>query len=122
MSSMHRLVATAVLLALAPAMLPGQPELAAIDVSFISLRLVLPPVAALLAPQAGIAVLIKPQFEAGRAALKKGIVRDETVQAEVCAGIVALLEELGFIVAGPVPSPIEGGDGNREFLVGARRG
>lgn len=107
---------------LAPALLPGQPQLAAIDVSFISLRLVLPAVAALLAPQAGIAALIKPQFEAGRAALKKGIVRDETVQAEVCAGIAALLGELGFSVEGPVPSPIEGGDGNREFLVGARRG
>ena len=107
---------------LAPALLPGQPQLAAIDVSFISLRLVLPAVAALLAPQAGIAALIKPQFEAGRAALKKGIVRDETVQAEVCAGIAALLADLGFSVDGPVPSPIEGGDGNREFLVGARRG
>ncbi len=107
---------------LAPALLPGQPQLAAIDVSFISLRLVLPAVAALLAPQAGIAALIKPQFEAGRAALKKGIVRDEAVQAEVCAGIAALLAELGFSVEGPVPSPIEGGDGNREFLVGARRG
>ena len=107
---------------LAPAMLPGQPELAAIDVSFISLRLVLPAVAALLAPRARIAALIKPQFEAGRAALKKGIVRDETVQAEVCAGIVALLGELGFSVAGPIPSPIAGGDGNREFLVCARRG
>lgn len=107
---------------LAPAMLPGQPELAAIDVSFISLRLVLPAVAALLAPRARIAALIKPQFEAGRAALKKGIVRDETVQAEVCAGIVALLGDLGFSVAGPIPSPIAGGDGNREFLVCARRG
>lgn len=107
---------------LAPALLPGQPQLAAIDVSFISLRLVLPAVAALLGPQAGIAALIKPQFEAGRAALKKGIVRDETVQAEVCAGIAALLADLGFSVDGPVPSPIEGGDGNREFLVGARRG
>ncbi|SIQ04191.1 TlyA family RNA methyltransferase [Bosea sp. TND4EK4] len=107
---------------LAPAMLPGQPELAAIDVSFISLRLVLPAVAALLAPRARIAALIKPQFEAGRAALKKGIVRDETVQAEVCAGIVALLGDLGFSVAGPIPSPIAGGDGNREFLVCARQG
>lgn len=106
---------------LAAATLPGQPALAAIDVSFISLKLVLPAVAALLAPQAGIAALIKPQFEAGRAALKKGIVRDEAVQAETCQTIVALLRELGFRVEGPAPSPIEGGDGNREFLVGARR-
>ena len=101
--------------------LPQPPDLAAIDVSFISLKLVLPAVAALLAPQGAIAALIKPQFEAGRGALKKGIVRDEAVQRQVCEEIVALLRELGFTVEGPVPSPIEGGDGNREFLVGARR-
>lgn len=107
--------------ALAPEALIERPSLAAIDVSFISLKLVLPAVAALLAPEAGIAALIKPQFEAGRAALKKGIVRDEAVQHQVCVEIVALLGELGFTVDGPIPSPIEGGDGNREFLVGARR-
>lgn len=101
--------------------LPERPALAAIDVSFISLKLVLPAVAALLAPSAAVAALIKPQFEAGRAALKKGIVRDEAVQQQVCEDIVALLRELGFTVAGPIPSPIEGGDGNHEFLVGARR-
>lgn len=106
---------------LAPESLPERPGLAAIDVSFISLRLVLPAVAALLAPRAGIAALIKPQFEAGRAALKKGIVRDEAIQRQVCDDIVAALETLGFAVEGPIPSPIEGGDGNREFLVGARR-
>lgn len=107
--------------ALAPEALIERPSLAAIDVSFISLKLVLPAVAALLAPEAGIAALIKPQFEAGRAALKKGIVRDEAVQQQVCVEIVSLLGELGFTVDGPIPSPIEGGDGNREFLVGARR-
>ncbi|MDX3806439.1 TlyA family RNA methyltransferase [Bosea thiooxidans] len=107
--------------ALAPEALIERPSLAAIDVSFISLKLVLPAVAALLAPEAGIAALIKPQFEAGRAALKKGIVRDEAVQHQVCVEIVSLLGELGFTVDGPIPSPIEGGDGNREFLVGARR-
>lgn len=106
---------------LAPESLPERPGLAAIDVSFISLRLVLPAVAALLAPRAGIAALIKPQFEAGRAALKKGIVRDEAIQRQVCGDIVAALQTLGFAVEGPIPSPIEGGDGNREFLVGARR-
>lgn len=106
---------------LAPDALPEPPQLAAIDVSFISLKLVLPAVTALLAPKAAIAALIKPQFEAGRAALKKGIVRDEAVQQQVCEEIVAVLQKLGFAVEGPVPSPIEGGDGNREFLVGARR-
>lgn len=106
---------------LAPEALPERPGLAAIDVSFISLKLVLPAVAALLAPTAGIAALIKPQFEAGRAALKKGIVRDEAIQRQVCDEIVAALQALGFAVQGLIPSPIEGGDGNREFLVGARR-
>lgn len=98
-----------------------RPSLAAVDVSFISLRLVLPAVAALLAPEAEIAALIKPQFEAGRAALKKGVVRDEAVHAKVCAEIIEILVGLGFAVTGPVPSPIEGGDGNREFLIGGRR-
>lgn len=106
---------------LAPDALPQTPSLAAIDVSFISLRLVLPAVAALLAPAAQIAALIKPQFEAGRAALKKGIVRDEAVHESVCAEIAGLLAGLGFAVDEPVPSPIEGGDGNREFLIGGRR-
>jgi 23S rRNA (cytidine1920-2'-O)/16S rRNA (cytidine1409-2'-O)-methyltransferase len=101
--------------------LPEAPSLAAIDVSFISLRLVLPAVAALMTPTAQLAALIKPQFEAGRAALKKGIVRDETVHDSVCADIAAVLAGLGFGIDGPVPSPIEGGDGNREFLIGGRR-
>ncbi|KPH82478.1 TlyA family RNA methyltransferase [Bosea vaviloviae] len=106
---------------LTPDALPQTPSLAAIDVSFISLRLVLPSVAALLAPAAQIAALIKPQFEAGRAALKKGIVRDEAVHESVCADIAELMAGLGFAVEQPVPSPIEGGDGNREFLIGGRR-
>ena len=106
---------------LTPVDLGEPPTLAAIDVSFISLRLVLPTVAALLAPTCEIAALIKPQFEAGRAALKKGIVRDEAVHQRVCNEIATVLAELGFAVEAPVPSPIEGGDGNREFLIGGRR-
>lgn len=107
---------------LTPAELPEAPSLAAIDVSFISLRLVLPVVVSLMAPTAQVAALIKPQFEAGRAALKKGIVRDEAVHDGVCAGIAEVMAGLGFSVDGPVSSPIEGGDGNREFLIGGRRG
>jgi 23S rRNA (cytidine1920-2'-O)/16S rRNA (cytidine1409-2'-O)-methyltransferase len=101
--------------------LPEAPALAVIDASFISLRLVLPAVAALLASSAAIVALIKPQFEAGRAALKKGVVRDAAVQEEVCRSAAAVLAGLGFAVSGPVDSPIEGGDGNREFLVAGRR-
>lgn len=106
---------------LPPDALPGRPGFACIDVSFISLRLVLPPVVAILAPQSALVALVKPQFEAGRGALKKGVVRDEAVHEAVCAEIVTVLSGLGFCVSGPIPSPIEGGDGNREFLIGGRR-
>lgn len=91
-----------------------------VDVSFISLKLVLPPVMPLLAPGAQLAALIKPQFEAGRAHVAKGIVRDSAVQERVCDEISALLVSLGLTIIGLIPSPIAGGDGNREFLIGAR--
>jgi 23S rRNA (cytidine1920-2'-O)/16S rRNA (cytidine1409-2'-O)-methyltransferase len=92
------------------------------DVSFISLKLVLPPAIALLKPHAALAVLVKPQFEAGRDHVKKGIVRDEAVHRTVCEDMTAFVASLGFTPLGLAPSPIEGGDGNREFLLGARRG
>ena len=108
--------------ALAPGAITPAPHLATIDVSFIGLRLVLPAVAAQLAGEAAIAALIKPQFEAGRERVGRGgLVRDPEVHAEVCEGVRAVLVGLGFAVSGPIPSPIEGGDGNREFLVAARR-
>ena len=77
---------------------------------------------ALARPPARLIALIKPQFEAGRQALKKGIVRDAAVQAAVCADIAACVTSLGWSVAGVIPSPIAGGDGNREFLIAASRG
>ncbi|MGV6874419.1 TlyA family RNA methyltransferase [Pseudochelatococcus sp. B33] len=98
----------------------GPFDVLTVDVSFISLRLVLPPVAPLLAPGAALVTLIKPQFEAGRDHLHKGIVRDEAAHVRVCTDIRAHVESLGFTVAGVIPSPIAGGDGNREFLLGAR--
>ena len=91
------------------------------DVSFISLKLVLPAVARLLAPRAQLVALVKPQFETKRSALKKGVLRDEALQEEICAEIAELTARLGFSVVGPIPSPIEGGDGNREFLLGGAR-
>lgn len=106
---------------LSAAELGEAPTLAVIDVSFISLRLVLPPVAALLAPGGVIVALIKPQFEAGRAALKKGVVRDEAIHLRVCEEIATVLGDLGLVVDHTIPSPIEGGHGNREFLIGARK-
>jgi 23S rRNA (cytidine1920-2'-O)/16S rRNA (cytidine1409-2'-O)-methyltransferase len=97
-------------------------DLIVVDVSFISLKRVLPAVLALAAPGARLVALIKPQFEAGRRHLKKGIVRDPAVQRAVCEDIVALVAELGWTELGVIESPIVGGDGNREFLLGAQRG
>jgi 23S rRNA (cytidine1920-2'-O)/16S rRNA (cytidine1409-2'-O)-methyltransferase len=97
-------------------------DLAGIDVSFISLKLVLPHVSGLLKPSATLLALVKPQFEAGRRHIKKGIVHDAAVQAAICDGIARLLADLGWRVIGCIPSPILGGDGNREFFIGAQRG
>jgi 23S rRNA (cytidine1920-2'-O)/16S rRNA (cytidine1409-2'-O)-methyltransferase len=107
---------------LTPQIIPQQADLLVSDVSFISLKLVLPAAVALLKPRAELAVLVKPQFEAGRDHVKKGIVRDEAVHRAVCEDMEAFVASLGFDIIGLVPSPIEGGDGNREFLLGARRG
>lgn len=104
-----------------PAMLGTMPEFLTFDVSFIPLELVLPNVLRLAAKNARLVALIKPQFEAGPAHVKKGLVKDAGVRQEVCANIARLLEELGWRPAGPIPSPIEGGDGNLEFLIGAER-
>ena len=105
--------------ALDPNRLPEPPDFLTIDVSFISLRLALPPSAVLLRPPARMVALIKPQFEAGRRHLKKGIVRDPQVHAAVCEDVAGFVAALGWTVAGVIPSPIAGGDGNREFLLGA---
>ncbi len=107
--------------ALAASDLDGPVDLVVCDASFVSVRVVLPPAFALAAPRAELLALIKPQFEAGRAALKKGIVRDPAVHAAVCRDVSALVDTAGWDVVGVVPSPIAGGDGNREFLLGARR-
>jgi 23S rRNA (cytidine1920-2'-O)/16S rRNA (cytidine1409-2'-O)-methyltransferase len=104
------------------ALIPEPIELAVIDVSFISLKLVLPAVIDLLSGRADLVALIKPQFEAGRAHIGKGVVRDEAVHRAVCDEIGTFLSERGFDIFGPIASPILGGEGNREFLIGARRG
>jgi 23S rRNA (cytidine1920-2'-O)/16S rRNA (cytidine1409-2'-O)-methyltransferase len=107
---------------LTQALVPDPIDLAAADVSFISLKLVLPPVMPLLGASASLIALIKPQFEAGREHVKKGVVREETVHGAVCDDLARFVEALGFHVLGLIPSPILGGEGNREFLIGARRG
>jgi 23S rRNA (cytidine1920-2'-O)/16S rRNA (cytidine1409-2'-O)-methyltransferase len=105
-----------------PARLAEPPDFAVVDVSFISLKLVLPAIGKLLRARATIIALIKPQFEAARAAIKKGIVRDPAVHAAVCDDIAAFFTAEGWRVGGVIPSPIPGGDGNREFLIEAERG
>ncbi|HZU13567.1 MAG TPA: TlyA family RNA methyltransferase [Chloroflexota bacterium] len=101
--------------------LPEPVALAVVDVSFISLRQVLPPVRALLAAEANVVVLIKPQFEAGRDQVgKKGVVRDPAVWADVLGGILGWAEQHGWSVLGLEPSPIRGPAGNVEFLAHLR--
>jgi len=101
--------------------LPEPPDFVAVDVSFISLRLVLPAALAVCRASAQLVALIKPQYEAGRRRLKKGIVRDPTIHAAVCAETTACVSSLGWNVVGVIASPLLGGGGNREFLLGARR-
>jgi 23S rRNA (cytidine1920-2'-O)/16S rRNA (cytidine1409-2'-O)-methyltransferase len=105
-----------------PARFSETPDFATVDVSFISLKLVLPAVGALLRQRSTLIALIKPQFEAPRGATKKGVVRDPTFHAAICDDIAAFLPSLGWRVAGIMPSPILGGDGNHEFLIEADRG
>ncbi|CAG7612339.1 16S/23S rRNA (cytidine-2'-O)-methyltransferase TlyA [Paenibacillus solanacearum] len=94
-----------------------QPSFASIDVSFISLKLILPPLKALLAPGGKVVALIKPQFEAGRDKVgKSGVVRDSATHKEVLQAILAFAAEIGFAVRGLTFSPIKGGEGNIEFL------
>jgi 23S rRNA (cytidine1920-2'-O)/16S rRNA (cytidine1409-2'-O)-methyltransferase len=95
------------------------PSIIVCDTSFISLQLVLPKPLGLAAPGARLLALIKPQFEAGRERVGKGVVRDPAVHAEVCDNIGAFLKTLGWRIIGLEPSPIAGGDGNREFLIAA---
>ncbi len=94
-----------------------RPDLITIDVSFISLRLVLPAVLALAAPGSEIIALVKPQFEVGKGKVGKGgIVRDESLRREALEGILDFARQLGLEIAGTIESPIEGAKGNREFL------
>jgi 23S rRNA (cytidine1920-2'-O)/16S rRNA (cytidine1409-2'-O)-methyltransferase len=92
-------------------------DVATIDVSFISLGLILPAVAEVVAPGADVVALVKPQFEAGRRDAPKGVVRDPAVHARVQAAVTAMAAGIGWTRLGVTPSPIVGAKGNREFLM-----
>ena len=96
----------------------GEPlDLSVVDVSFISLRIVLPAIRALLGPAGQVVCLIKPQFEAGREKVgKKGVVRDPAVHLEVLEQFTDLAQSLGFTIRNMTFSPVKGPEGNIEFL------
>ena len=97
--------------------IPEELDLAVMDLSFISVRLVLPAVKALLRPEADIVCLIKPQFEAGREEVgKKGVVRDSAVHEEVVRSVLAFAPTIGLSVMGLDFSPIKGPEGNIEYI------
>ena len=102
--------------------LPVRPDVVVIDVSFISLKAVLPVALSLAAAPMSLLALIKPQFEAERKHSKRGIIRNAMVHQEICDDIMAFAGTLGCRDMQVFPSPITGGDGNIEFFLGARRG
>jgi 23S rRNA (cytidine1920-2'-O)/16S rRNA (cytidine1409-2'-O)-methyltransferase len=107
---------------LEPGLLKGTPiDLAVVDVSFISLALVLGPVAACLAPGGGVVALVKPQFEAGRALVRGGVVRDPAVHRAVLAAALDHARLAGLDPVGLCASPLRGPAGNREFFLHAVR-
>jgi 23S rRNA (cytidine1920-2'-O)/16S rRNA (cytidine1409-2'-O)-methyltransferase len=103
----------------------GEPiDLVVGDLSFISLRLVLPAVRAILAPGGAAVLLVKPQFEVGRSGTREGVVRDADARADAVMNVLWAAHDLGLRVAGVLSSPIAGTHGNREALVllGTTRG
>ena len=102
--------------------LPARPDVVVIDVSFISLKAVLPVALSLAAAPMHLLALIKPQFEAARKHSKRGIIRNAIVHQEICDDIAAFTATLGCTDIQVFPSSISGGDGNIEFFIGARRG
>ncbi|MGX6604720.1 TlyA family RNA methyltransferase [Micromonosporaceae bacterium Da 78-11] len=107
---------------LTPEVIGGPVELTVADLSFISLRLVLPALAACTAPDGDLALMVKPQFEVGRERVGSGgVVRDWKLRAEAVLDVVAAAAELGLGVAGVTASPLPGPSGNVEFFVWFRR-
>ncbi len=103
--------------------IPEAPDMVVCDASFIGLETVLPAALALAKPGAVVVALIKPQFEVGKDRVGKGgVVREPELHAEVRARIAQWLPRIGWSVFGEDESPIQGPEGNREFLIAARKG
>ena len=105
---------------LSPADIPAPVDIVCIDVSFISLRLILPAVPPLLRPGADVVVLVKPQFEAGRTEVGRGVIRDPAIHARVVDEVSAAAAAVGLTPRATTPSPITGQKGNVEFLLHLR--
>jgi 23S rRNA (cytidine1920-2'-O)/16S rRNA (cytidine1409-2'-O)-methyltransferase len=107
---------------LEPEHMSPKTDLILCDVSFISLHIALPKALSLVKEGAELIALIKPQFEVGRSGVgRDGIVKDEAAQQRVCDEVKAFLEAENWSVHGIIPSPMDGGDGNVEFLVAAKK-
>jgi len=100
--------------------LPGPVDVVTIDVSFISLRQILPVVPPLLRPRGDVVALVKPQFEAGRSEIRKGVIRDASIQTRVVDDVSAAAREVGLTPVASTTSPITGAKGNVEFLLHLR--
>lgn len=103
---------------LSPAVIPERCDLAVMDVSFISVLKILPALLSVLSPQARAVVLVKPQFEVGKADVGRGgLVRDPTLHLQAVLGVARGAQFIRYAVLGACPSPIVGQDGNREFFL-----
>jgi 23S rRNA (cytidine1920-2'-O)/16S rRNA (cytidine1409-2'-O)-methyltransferase len=105
---------------LTPGDLPGPVDLVAIDVSFISLRHILPVVPPVLRPGGDVVALVKPQFEAGRGEVRKGVITDAAVHVRVLEEVAAAAAGVGLTRVASTPSPITGAKGNQEFFLHLR--
>jgi 23S rRNA (cytidine1920-2'-O)/16S rRNA (cytidine1409-2'-O)-methyltransferase len=105
---------------LTPEALPSLMDIVCIDVSFISLKQILPVVPPLLRPGADVIALVKPQFEAGRAEVRSGVIRNDAIRMRVIEEVREKAAAIGLTPAGMTPSPITGQKGNVEFLLHLR--
>jgi 23S rRNA (cytidine1920-2'-O)/16S rRNA (cytidine1409-2'-O)-methyltransferase len=108
---------------LTPARIPESPRAITADVSFISLKLALPAALHLAAQDAWAVLLVKPQFEVGRLGVSRsGVVKDDALREAALGEVTGWVKNQGWAILGSMESPIAGGDGNREYLLAARRG